>query len=353
VSYSTAGFAPGNGSIGHAKAGGRAVFSASLPYELDGKRVWVAGHTGLVGSALMRRLAREPIGELVTATSRQLDLRDGTRTQEFLRSSRPAVVLMAAARVGGIEANRTGQAAFLYDNLMIGANTIEASRKAGVEKFVMLGSSCIYPRLAPQPIPEEALLTGPLEPTNEGYAVAKIASLELTKMYRRQYGMDAISLMPTNLYGPNDNFDPRSAHVLPALLRKFHEARIAGASTVEIWGSGRPRREFLHVDDLADATVFALKHFTGEQHLNVGWGEDLEIRELAHLIADIVGWRGELRFNTSFPDGTPRKLLDVSKLCRLGWRPSIPLRQGIESTYRWMLRHKPGAAARMPAPVQS
>jgi GDP-L-fucose synthase len=260
---------------------------------------------------------------------------------------------MAAARVGGIEANRTGQAAFLYDNLMIGANTIEASRKAGVEKFVMLGSSCIYPRLAPQPIPEEALLTGPLEPTNEGYAVAKIASLELTKMYRRQYGMDAISLMPTNLYGPNDNFDPRSAHVLPALLRKFHEARIAGSSTVEIWGSGRPRREFLHVDDLADATVFALKHFTGEQHLNVGWGEDLEIRELAHLIADIVGWRGELRFNTAFPDGTPRKLLDVSKLCRLGWRPSIPLRQGIESTYRWMLRHKPGAAARMPAPVQS
>ena len=313
------------------------------PYELKGKTVWVAGHRGLVGSALMRRLAREPIEGLVTATSTEVDLRDGPSTLEFVLSTAPHVVLMAAAKVGGIEANRSAQAEFLYDNLMIGANTVEAARRAGVEKFVMLGSSCIYPRLAPQPIPEEALLTGPLEPTNEGYAIAKIATLELTKMYRRQYRMNAISLMPTNLYGPHDNFDLRSAHVLPALLRKFHEARIARSATVEIWGSGRPRREFLHVDDLADATIFALKHYEGEEHLNVGWGEDVEIRELARLIADVVGWRGELRFNTSLPDGTPRKMLDVSKLRQLGWRPAIPLREGIESTYRWMLHEHSGA----------
>lgn len=309
----------------------------TLPYRLHGKRVWVAGHTGLVGSALVRRLAQEPIRELITATSDEVDLRNQRSTWQFVLSTRPDVVLMAAATVGGIEANRTRQAEFLYDNLMIAANTLEASRRASIEKFVMLGSSCIYPRLALQPMSEEALLTGPLEPTNEGYAIAKIASLELTKMYRRQYGMDAISLMPTNLYGPNDNFDPRSGHVLPALLQKFHQAAAMGSKVVEIWGSGRPRREFLHVDDLADATIYALKHFEGERHLNVGSGVDITIRELAELIAEIVGWSGDLRFNTSLPDGTPRKLLDVSRLNRLGWVPKISLRDGIESTYQWVL----------------
>jgi GDP-L-fucose synthase len=310
----------------------------TLPYDLTGKRVWVAGHRGLVGSALMRRLEKEPIKHLITATSDEVDLRNQRSTQRFVFSTRPDVVLMAAGTVGGIGANRSRQGEFLYDNLMIAANTIEASRRAQVEKFLMLGSSCIYPRLAPQPIKEDALLTGPLEPTNEGYAIAKIASLELTRMYRRQYGMDAVSLMPTNLYGPNDNFDPESSHVLPALLRKIHLANISGSGVVEIWGSGMPRREFLHVDDLADAAIFALKRYEGEQHLNVGSGRDITIVELVGLIAETVGWKGEFRFNTSFPDGTPRKLLDVSRLTELGWKPKIDLRDGIEATYQWLVR---------------
>lgn len=310
----------------------------TVPYDLTGKRVWVAGHTGLVGSALVRRLEHESVEELITASSAEVDLRNQRSTQRFVFSTRPQVVLMSAGTVGGIEANRSRQAEFLYDNLMIASNTIEASRRAGVERFLMLGSSCIYPRLAPQPIKEEALLTGPLEPTNEGYAIAKIASLELTRMYRRQYGMDAISLMPTNLYGPNDNFDPQSSHVLPALLRKIHLARVSGAKVVEIWGSGMPRREFLHVDDLADAAIFAVQRYEGEQHLNIGSGRDITIVELVGLIAESVGWKGEFRFNTSRPDGTPRKLLDVSRLTALGWRPKIDLRDGIESTYRWMVR---------------
>jgi GDP-L-fucose synthase len=310
----------------------------SVPYDLAGKRVWVAGHRGLVGSALVRRLEPEPIDEIITATSADVDLRNQRSTQKFVLSTRPQVVLMSAGTVGGIEANRSRQAEFLYDNLMIASNTIEASRRAGVERFLMLGSSCIYPRLAPQPICEEALLTGSLEPTNEGYAIAKIASLQLTKMYRRQYDMDAISLMPTNLYGPNDNFDPQSSHVLPALLRKIHLAKISGAEAVEIWGSGRPKREFLHVDDLADASIFALKRYDGERHLNVGSGRDIRILDLVRLITETVGWNGEIRFNTSFPDGTPRKLLDVSRLTSLGWKPKIELREGIEATYRWMVR---------------
>ena len=247
---------------------------------------------------------------------------------------------MAAARVGGIEANRSAQGEFLFDNLIIAANTIEASRRAGVEKLVILGSSCIYPREAPEPMREDSLLTGPLEPTNEGYAIAKIAALELGKMYRRQYGMNAISLMPTNLYGPGDNFDLRTGHVLPALIRKIHDARVTGSSTVEIWGFGRPRREFLHVDDLADATIFALKHYEGEEHVNVGTGTDISIRKLAKLISEVIGCDGRFEFNSEMPDGTPQKLLEVSRLRELGWTSQIGLREGIEQTYLWFLKHR-------------
>lgn len=309
-------------------------------YDLTGKRVWVAGHSGLVGSALVRRIASEPIAALITATSAQVDLRRQQETEAFVRDARPDVALLAAARVGGIQANRSAQGQFLYENLMIASNAIEASRLAGVGKVVILGSSCIYPRQARQPIPENALLTGPLEATNEGYAVAKIAALELGKMYRRQYGLDAISLMPSNLYGPEDNFDLRSGHVLPALIRKVHEARVNGWDTVEVWGSGNPRREFLHVDDLADATMFALRRYEAEDHLNVGTGSDISIKDLAHLIAEVVGWPGSFVFDTSMPDGTPRKLLDVSRLAELGWRSRIGLREGIERTYRWFLANQ-------------
>ncbi|MGI8426711.1 MAG: GDP-L-fucose synthase family protein [Actinomycetota bacterium] len=306
------------------------------PYDLRGKRVWIAGHTGLVGSALLRRLTHEAVSEIITASSSEVDLRRQDATEAFVAKTRPQVVLMAAGTVGGIKANMSAQAEFTYDNLMIAANTIEAARHASVEKFVLLGSSCIYPRNAPQPIAEDALLTGPLEPTNEGYAVAKIAALQLGKMYRRQYGMDAISLMPTNLYGPNDNFDRETSHVLPALLGKIAEAKRSNAPSVQIWGSGRPRREFLHVDDLADAAIFALKNYDGEQHLNVGSGQEVSIRELAELIAEISGWQGEFVYDASVPDGTPRKLLDVSRLSALGWTPQIGLRQGLEATYRSM-----------------
>jgi GDP-L-fucose synthase len=309
----------------------------SSRFELEGTRIWVAGHTGMVGSALLRRLEREPVAEILTATSSELDLRRQAQAERWVDAARPDVAIIAAAKVGGIHANRSAQAEFLYDNLMIAANAIEACRVAGVRKVVMLGSSCIYPREAPQPMREDHLLTGPLEPTNEGYAIAKIAALELAKMYRRQYGMDAIALMPTNLYGPNDDFDLQTAHVLPALLRKVHEAKNGAADEVEIWGTGRPRREFLHVDDLADATIFAAQHYSDEQHLNVGTGRDISIAELAELIADVVDWSGSFRFDTSMPDGTPRKLLDVSKLSELGWEASIGLREGLLQTYQHVL----------------
>jgi GDP-L-fucose synthase len=313
--------------------------TAALPYELTGKRIWVAGHRGMVGSAIVRRLEAEPVGEVLTAGSDEVDLRRQEQTERFLAGTRPDVVLLAAAKVGGIEANRTRQAEFLYDNLMIGANVVEAAHRSGVERLVMLGSSCIYPREAPQPIAESSFMTGPLEPTNEGYAIAKIAALELGKMYRRQHGLDAISLMPTNLYGPHDNYDPVSSHVMAALIRKMHEAQVSGAPTVTVWGTGTPRREFLHVDDLADATIVALQHYSGEEHVNVGCGQDISIRELAELIQDVVGYEGELVFDTSMPDGMPRKLLDVARLDELGWQPRIGLREGVASAYRWFVDH--------------
>jgi GDP-L-fucose synthase len=314
--------------------------SASTTYDLGGKRVWVAGHRGMVGAALVRRLEGEPIGELLTATSAEVDLRRQEPTEAFVADTRPDVVLLAAAKVGGIEANRTRQAEFLYDNLMIGANVVEAAHRAGVERTVILGSSCVYPREAPQPITEDSLLTGPLEPTNEGYAIAKIAALELAKMYRRQHGMDAVSLMPSNLYGPHDNYDPTSSHVLAALLRKVHEAKTSGSPTVSVWGTGTPRREFLHVDDLADATIHALRSFPGgEGHLNVGWGTDVSIREAAEAICEVVGFDGDLTFDTSMPDGMPRKLLDVSRMRDLGWAPRIELHEGLTDAYDWFLEN--------------
>jgi GDP-L-fucose synthase len=308
-------------------------------FPLAGKRIWVAGHRGMVGSAVVRRLAREDLGELIVADRDELDMRRQAEVEAFVDEHRPDAIVIAAARVGGIHANQSAQAEFLYDNLMIAANAIEAARRAGINRVIVLGSSCIYPRQAPQPIMEDYLLTGPLEPTNEGYAVAKIAALELGKMYNRQHGMDVLSLMPTNLYGPNDNFDLETAHVLPALLRKVHEAKASGGE-VEIWGTGAPRREFLHVDDAADAVVFCMANVTGATHLNIGVGDDVSIRELAELIAGVVGWKGEYRFRSDRPDGTPRKLLDVSKLHSLGWKERIGLREGIESTYRWYLEHE-------------
>jgi GDP-L-fucose synthase len=329
---------------------------ADAGYDLTGKRVWVAGHRGMVGSAIVRRLANEPVGELLTASSAEVDLRRQEPTEAFVADRRPDVVVLAAAKVGGIEANRTQQGDFLYDNLMIAANVIEAARRSGVERIAILGSSCIYPREAPQPIAEASLLTGPLEPTNEGYAIAKIAALELGKLYRRQHGFDAISLMPTNLYGPNDNYDPVGSHVMAALIRKVHEAKEAGAGSVQVWGTGRPRREFLHVDDLADATVAAMQHYAGEEHVNVGCGQDVSIRELAELICEVVGFDGELVFDTSKPDGMPRKLLNVSRLRDLGWEPRIGLRDGIAHAYGWFVanvsnrgKSSSAAAASVPA----
>jgi GDP-L-fucose synthase len=323
---------------------GSVVREAIFP--LEGRRVWVAGHGGMVGSATMRRLASEGVGELITASSSEVDLTRQEDTERFVDRVRPDAAIIAAAKVGGIHANRRAQAEFLYDNLLIGANCIEACRRADVGKVVILGSSCIYPREAPQPMKEEYLLTGPLEPTNEGYAVAKIAGLELAKMYRRQYGFDAIALMPTNLYGPNDNFDLESSHVLPALIRKIHEAKQENRDHIEVWGTGRPRREFLHVDDLADATIFALKHYSGEDHLNVGTGVDISIRELAETIAEVVDWNGDLVFDPSMPDGTLRKLLDVSRLEDLGWSAAIDLVDGIRSTYEWFVSDESRAPAR-------
>jgi GDP-L-fucose synthase len=304
-------------------------------------RIYVAGHRGLVGSAIVRRLKAEGFTNLLTATRQELDLRDQAAVNAWFEANRPEYVYLVAGTVGGILANSTRPAEFIYDNLMMAANVIEAARRNEVTKLLYLGSSCIYPREAPQPMTEDVLLTGALEPTNEPYAVAKIAGIKLCQAYRRQYGCNFISAMPTNLYGPGDNFDLESSHVMPALIRKFHEAKERGECEVEIWGTGSPRREFLHVDDLADACLFLMARYEDEEHINVGTGEDISIRELALLIRDIVHPDAELVFDTSKPDGTPRKLLDVSRLTELGWTASKPLREGIEATYEWFRSHQP------------
>jgi GDP-L-fucose synthase len=300
-------------------------------------RIYVAGHRGLVGAALVRRLRAGGYHQLLLRDRGKLDLTERQAVQAFFDECRPEYVILAAAKVGGIHANSTAPAQFIQDNLQIQSNVIDLAYRYGTRKLLFLGSSCIYPRLAPQPIVEEALLTGPLEPTNEWYAIAKIAGIKTCQAYRRQYGFDAISAMPTNLYGPGDNFDLQTSHVLPALMRKFHEARIRHERKVVIWGSGTPRREFLHVDDLADALVFLLEHYSDERPINVGTGMDLTIRELAELIGRIVGFGGELEFDSSKPDGTPRKQLDVSRLSALGWTARTPLADGIAATYSWYL----------------
>ena len=302
-------------------------------------KVYVAGHRGLVGTAVVRALERAGHSNLVVRVHRDLDLTEQSAVRQFFESERPAAVIMAAARVGGIQANNTRPAEFIRDNLLIQDNVIDAAYRVGVQKFVFLGSSCIYPKLAPQPLKEDYLLTGALEPTNEWYAVAKIAGIKMCQAYRRQYGFNAISLMPTNLYGPGDNFDLQNSHVLPALIRRFHEAQQRGDATLTVWGTGTPRREFLHVDDLADAVVYLLKTYHDEPMVNIGWGEDVTIRELAETIASVAGFRGRLEFDSSKPDGTPRKLLDTSRLTSLGWRPKIGLRAGIEQTYAWFKDH--------------
>jgi GDP-L-fucose synthase len=308
-------------------------------FPLAGRRIWVAGHRGMVGSALCRRLAAEDC-TVLTVERRELDLRDGAGVDRWLEASRPDAIFLAAAKVGGILANDSRPAEFLYDNLAIEANIIHAAWKQGVAKLLFLGSSCIYPRMAPQPIAESALLTGPLEPTNQWYSIAKIAGIMLCQAYRRQYGCDFISAMPTNLYGTGDNFDLRSSHVVPALMRKVHEAKLGGADTVSVWGSGAPLREFLHVDDLADALVFLMKTYSDEEHVNVGSGEEIAIRDLARLLAEVTGYRGGFAFDASLPDGTPRKLLDSGRLRQLGWSAKIGLRQGLASTYRWYLAQR-------------
>lgn len=307
---------------------------ADLPLDA---RIFVAGHRGLVGSAVLRRLEQEGFTNLLLATRSQLDLRDQAAVNEWFRVQRPQYVFLVAGNVGGILANATRPADFLYDNLMIHANVLHAAHETGVNKLLYLGSSCIYPRECPQPIKEEYLLTGPLEPTNEAYAIAKISGVKLCRAYRRQYGCNFISAMPTNLYGPHDNFDLKSSHVLPALIRKFNDAREAGRPSVEIWGSGAPRREFLHVDDLADACLFLMLHYDREEHINVGTGEDVSIRELADMVRGIVYPEAELEFDVGKPDGTPRKLLDVRRLHELGWRHRIELEAGIRHTFDWFV----------------
>ncbi len=307
-------------------------------FKLAGKRVWVAGHAGMVGSAIVRQLASENC-EILTVDRANLDLRDQSATRDWMERKRPDAVFVAAARVGGILANDTYPADFLYDNLAIETNIIEAAWRAGVEKLLFLGSSCIYPRLAAQPIGEEELLTGPLETTNEWYAVAKIAGLKLCQAFRKQHGCDFISAMPSNLYGPGDNFDLRTSHVIPALIRKAHEAKIGNARELPVWGSGSPLREFLHVDDCASAVIHLMKNYSGSEHINVGSGVEISIRDLSRLIGRVVGFTGEFVFDRSMPDGTPRKLLKIERLRTLGWQPSVPLDVGIASTYRWFLEN--------------
>ena len=296
-------------------------------------KVYVAGHRGMVGSAIVRKLQAEGHTSIVTRTSKELNLIDQQAVRDFFAQEKPAYVYLAAAKVGGIHANNVYRAQFLYENLMIESNIIHAAHENGVKKLLFLGSSCIYPKMAPQPLKEESLLTGLLEQTNEPYAIAKIAGIKLAESYRRQYGCNYISAMPTNLYGPNDNYDLNNSHVLPALIRKFHTAKVTGAPSVEVWGTGSPMREFLHVDDLADACYFLMGNYDEELFLNIGTGEDLTIKALAEMIKEVVGYTGELRWNTEKPDGTPRKLMDVSRLHNLGWKHRIGLREGITAVY--------------------
>ena len=300
-------------------------------------RIYVAGHRGLVGSALIRCLEREGYRNLITASSRELDLRHQDEVENFFKNHRPEYVFLAAAKVGGIYANNTYPAEFIYDNLAIQNNVIHYSYSYGVRKLLFLGSSCIYPKFAPQPMKEEYLLTGELEPTNEPYAIAKIAGLKMCEAYNRQYGTNFIAVMPTNLYGPYDNFDLDNSHVLPALIRKFHEAKLEGKPVVEIWGTGEPRREFLHVDDLAEACLFLMEYYAGNDLVNIGIGEDITIQNLAYLIGEVLGFQGDLVFDTEKPDGTPQKLLDVTRINNLGWKARIGLREGIRETYKWYL----------------
>lgn len=308
-------------------------------HRLQGSRVFVAGHRGLVGSAIVRQLEKLGCRNLLVHSRSELDLREQAAVDDFFREHRPEFVFLAAAKVGGILANATRPAEFLHDNLAIQTNVMHAAWVHGARKLLFLGSSCIYPKLVAQPIKEEYLLTGPLEATNEAYAIAKIAGLKLAAAYHAQYGFSAISLMPTNLYGPGDNFDLETSHVLPAMIRRFYEAKISHAPSVTLWGTGTPRREFLHVDDLADATCFLMENYDSPDPLNVGVGEDLTIAELAAMVARIVGYNGRIVFDASCPDGTPRKLLDVSRIHVLGWHARIPLEQGITSTYEWYLAH--------------
>ena len=302
-------------------------------------RIYVAGHRGLVGSAILRRLATEGFTNVLTATRVQVDLRDQAAVNYWFRANRPTDVYLVAGTVGGILANSSRPAEFIYDNMMIHATVVHAAHQFGVRKLLYLGSSCIYPRLCPQPMKEEHLLSGHLEPTNEPYAIAKIAGIKLCQAYRRQYGSNFISAMPTNLYGPNDNFDLTESHVLPALIRKFHDAKVARAREVVVWGTGSPRREFLHVDDLADACVFLMNEYDEPEHVNIGTGEDLSIRELAEALRDVIHPDARLVFDASKPDGSPRKLLDVSKLHAMGWRHRIELREGLASTYSWFCQN--------------
>lgn len=305
-------------------------------FALKGKRVWVAGHRGMVGAALVRRLQGEDC-EILTADRSDVDLRRQSEIERWMADRKPQAIFMAAAKVGGILANDTYPADFLYDNLMIAANVTHAAHASGVEKMLFLGSSCIYPKFAPQPMREDALLTGPLEPTNEWYAIAKIAGIKLAQAYRRQFGADYISAMPTNLYGPGDNFDLNSSHVIPALIRKAHEAKLARAESFQIWGTGAAKREFLHVDDCADALVLLMRTYNGYEHVNVGSGEEISIGEVAQLIADQIGFQGAITTDPTKPDGTPRKLMDVSRLKAMGWAPRISLSQGLSDTYQWYL----------------
>jgi GDP-L-fucose synthase len=319
---------------------------AGIPFELKGKTVFVAGHRGMVGAALVRRLASENV-ELLTATRSELDLRDQVAVSGWFAHKRPQVVFLAAAKVGGIVANNTLRAEFIYDNLIIATNVIHAAHLNAAEKLMFLGSSCIYPKLAPQPLREDSILTGPLEPTNEPYAIAKIAGIKMVEAYRSQYGSDFINVMPTNLYGPGDNYHPEYSHVVAALIRRFHEAKVAGLANVVVWGTGTPRREFLYVDDMADACVHLMKTYSSDELVNIGTGADVSIAEFARLVAAVVGYSGKISFDPARPDGTPRKLLDVSRLAKLGWRARASLEDGIKLAYQaYLFEHHEGVTRR-------